>query len=1120
MDDAAGPGADALFSRFVCRVSGAPADTVDDLRATRTLAVLDQLRQAEERVHGAREDVSQRLFAAIGAAQEKPARNRLITLKRDLYNLKAASADKLDAALAGVDGATANAVRAYAADVERVHALAAELRQAYEQETAQLRGRFRELIQDPDFRKGLMVSSRSLYGNLERYSAAAASGELHGRDEKTERGLLRYYTRMAMKATPFATFCAIIPGTFVDERDGEPEGGTRFTSDPRAKRSFVRANKFLYGLFFDHLKTRPAVRRALQVEPNPTLRTEGGRLVFLTAIEGREVFQRMADNEVLQLIASRFAGRGTPTLGELIGALSSDPEIDATPEEAEAYLDKLIEIGFLRFHTGIREQDADWDLPFRALLDRIDDDHARQTSALLATLRERIEAYTDAGVEERERIIQQVHEQIEAALESMEIQGRLRKDMPFYEDATSAASAQVALTPGVRAAFSGFERWVRATARLAWPRAEQATMRHFYQDYYGADPAAANGVPLLKFYEDFYREHFKAHVEKESKLRGGGPRDAGDTYDVGNPFGLESIKELGEARQRLTEVIRKAWDAGRDAETVDIPAAEVEAALQGVETLSGVPRSMGAFALLAPAEREGDDPAFILHGASYTAGYGKYFSRFLYMLPDDVQEDVRRANGALTGEMLAEICGDAQFNANLHPPLLRWEISYPTGESGATGDQLPSSQIVVQPDPEDPQNLALVHAPTGRRVIPVDLGFLNPRMRPPLYQLLSRFTPPVMYAPPIPESADPPRPAPEKRALNADEVAVQPVDAVYAQGADTVRGPDGDTVRGPDGDTVRSPGDTVRGPDGDTVRSPGDTVRGPDADTVRGPDGDTVRSPGDTVRGPDAGTVRGPDADTVRSPGDTVRGPDGDTVARQPEQAAPQPVIQYRPRLTYGGSVVLTRRRWMVPGALFPQRRADESAADFFLRANRWRHEAGIPETAYLRVIPLSEPRPQKAGEPAAAEAPAAEAPAEIPGYEEAPVAEAEGAAEEHDEAHEAEAAAPAEGARAEGGEAAEAAQRLGVEDKKRRTQPSRDFFKPQFIDFGNPLLVGLLGKVASGLKNYQGVFEERYPDRPQLPRHGDASFATELVVQLYFPGGTASASAPAGELAESLPGD
>ena len=664
----------------------------------------------------------------------------------------------------------------------------------------------------------------------------------------------------------------------------------------------------------------------------------------------------------------------------------------------------------------------------------------------------------------------------------MDISWRLRKDMPFYEDATSAASAEVALTPGVRRAFHQFEQWVRATASLAWPRSEQATMRHFFEDYYGQNGGAEGGVPLLKFYEDFYREHFKAHVEKEGRLRGGAPRDPKDTYDVANPFGLESIKELTAARLRLTEVFRQAWADNADAEAIDISAQAVEEALQGVETLSGVPRSMGAFGLLVPAAGEGEDPTFVLHGASYTAGYGKYFSRFLYMLPDDVQEDVRKANAALTGELLAEICGDAQFNANLHPPLMRWEISYPTGESGATEDQLRSSEILVQADPEDPQNLALVHGPTGRRVIPVDLGFLNPRMRPPLYQLLSRFTPPVMYAPPIPDSPEPPR-TQEKEKVDAEGVTVQPapggdvVDAVYAQDGDTVK--DADTVKG----------------------DPADTVNREGADTVN-------RQPGDGDNPPP------PPVDTVQARGDA------------PGQEPPPPVINYRPRITFGGSLVLARRRWIVPGALFPQRRQDESAAEFFLRVNRWREENGIPETAYLRVMPLPEPRPQRAGEPAA---PPVEAPAEIPGYE-APAGEAEEQAvdeHEHDEAEAAPVAAEAEAkdgeakdGEAKEGDAPAGPPKLGLEDKKRKTQPSRDFYKPQFIDFANPLLVGLLGKVAQGLKNFSANIEERYPARERLARHDGASFATELVVQLYFPGGTASATADAAELAESLPGD
>lgn len=1034
--------AEWLGTRFVCRVSGAPADTIDALRAEATLDRLRRLHEVDAELAQRRERLSEILFAAIGAAgDDKPRRNKLITLKRELYNLRPGASAKVPDAVAGLAQAEADEVRAFAQLLDERVALEAGVREAYAQEAPGLRRSFRNLLDDADFRAGLMISSRSLHGSLERWgqAVAAAGAEMNGKDEKTERGLLRYYTRMAMKATPFSTFCAILPGEFVAD-DGEGGELIRFHGDPRKKNSYVRINKFIYGLLYDHLRTRQPVRHALQVELNPTLREENGRLVYLTAIEAREVFQRLANNEVLELITNSFQGLGKPTLGELIGILSSDPQIEATPEEAEAYLDKLIEIGFLRFHTGIREQDSDWDLPFRELLDGIDDDHARQSSELLARLREVVEAYTDADVAERARMIEEMHVLLKDAIEKMEMEQRLRRDMPFFEDATSSARAEVALTPAVRRTFATWAEWVRISSRVAWPRGEQASMRHFFDDFYGE----RTRIPLLVFYEDFYREHFKAHVEKEGKIRAGVKDDDLKGYDVANPFGLEFVTRLAESRDKLGELVRERWQADPAADEIALTANEVAEALENVENHSTVCRSMGSFACLAPGEQPGADPLLILGGGSYTTGFGKYFSRFLYMLPDEVQEQVRRENAAMTGELLAEICGDAQFNANLHPPLLRWEISYPTGESGNADQQIKSGDIAVERDPEDPNALRIVHGPTGHRVIPVDLGFLNPRMRPPLYQLISRFTPPAMFGPPIPES-------PERRRMSvkAEETKTEEGQAEVAA-------------------------DAQAGADASPEAKADDAQPAPPADTAAAP---AAAAPADA-----------PVADAAP--------------AEQPAPPPPPaPKIQMRPRVTYEGLLVIARKRWMVPSALFPQREAHESAADFFLRANRWRAEAGIPETVYVRINPLPEAPPQKPGETpadAAAEAEAQQAAAaaagEVPGYD-APVAEA---AEEPEAEAEADAAPAAEGEKAEG--------EAGGEKKPAvpRTAGSRDLHKPQFIDFGNPLLVGLLGKMAANLKSYHATVEERLPSREALPRHGNDAFASEIVVQLYYPGGTA----------------
>ncbi|HEX2204343.1 MAG TPA: hypothetical protein VHG91_13625, partial [Longimicrobium sp.] len=110
------------------------------------------------------------------------------------------------------------------------------------------------------------------------------------------------------------------------------------------------------------------------------------------------------------------------------------------------------------------------------------------------------------------------------------------------------------------------------------------------------------------------------------------------------------------------------------------------------------------------------------------------------------------------------------------------------------------------------------------------------------------------------------------------------------------------------------------------------------------------------------------------------------------------------------------------------------------------------------------------------------------------------GGPEAHDEAEEpaAEAAPAAEGEAGAEGEGA------AKKPQGPRTAASRDFHKPQFIDFASPLLVGLLGKMAANLRNYQVTIEERLPAREDLPTHGGDAYASELVVQLYFPQGLA----------------
>lgn len=910
-------------SEFVCRVSGLPVGYVEALRASRSAALADALCEAGCRLRGEREWISGLLYRVVGMVRDRKARATLLVLKRDLYNLRLSAPESLSVLRGVVSPGEWSRVAAFRDDLDRYREMRAGLALVYREETDAARERLREAVRDPDFQKGLLISSRSLHRALERY--LAGGGEPRTREEKTERGLLRYLTRMAMKATPFGTFCAVVPGSF---DSGEAPGGTGvLRGDPRTKRSFVRINKSICGILLDHLRGRPTVRRSLVVELNPTLRGDGGQLVFLSSVRNREVFQRLADNEVLAWITGMLRRNPTMTLGALVSALCADPELDATEGEAEAYLDRLLEIGFLRFRTGVREQDPDWDRPLRALLEGIEDDHAREASALLAVLRRRAEAYAGAGVPERAALGEEMEERVRTAFQRMEIRTRPHRGMPFYEDATAPAEL-VLPREGVERAGRDLLDFVRHVLRLAWPRPEQATMRHFFTLYYGPE---VRSVALLEFYEDFFREHFKAHLDRVSAARGGRRGTGDDGYEVSNPYGLDSVRRLHAARDRLTRLFQARWAADPAAEEVRITRAELEEVLAGVSEAPAAGHSVAVYCQFVPSARGGAAPMLVLHDAGCHAGYGKWFSRFLYMLPERIRERVRERNEELTESRLAEICGDAHFNANLHPPLLPWEISYPTGESGAAEEQLPGAELLVECDPEDPHALLLRHGPSGERVVPVDLGFLNPQMRPPLYQLLSRFAPPSVFKLTFPETPYAPVPgagAPERTGLPATERVV------------------------------------------------------------------------------------------------------------------------HRPRLVYGDTLVLARRRWTVPGSLFPRRTPDEAPCDYFLRVSHWRVEHGLPREGYVRVRPLPSPDAR----PAPGESPEETAP------------------------------------------------------EKPHTAGSRDLHKPQYVDFASPLLLNLLERTVAGLRRFQLVVEERLPSTEALPRQGDDGYAAELIVEIDFADGAPAA--------------
>lgn len=889
-----------FFPHFICRVAGVPVGGLEDLAAAESVASYRALRELEAQLGQLRGPLSEALFEAVGGLEDRGLRRDLLRLKRDVHNLRPPDRSVLE-----------RVPRSLVPDLERYDRLTGSLRQAearfeacFEAEIVRIRRRFQEAVADEDFRNGVLLASITLFDEIERYTRADAEHP-GAKARQVERSLLRYYTRTAVKTTPFSTFCAIIPGRL---RDDPCLGEPGFLGNPREKSSVLRLNKAMYPFLVQAVTTRPAVRLHLSVELNPALRRMDGRWLFLTGIGRREVFQHLAPNPVLGLLLDVLRERGPLPLAALAETLHED--VEASEDEITAYLDRLLDAGFLRFRLGIREQELDWDRCLCRLLEGVEDDLARRTVDFLREYRRLAGAYAKASLERRRVLLESVTALVDGYFKSVEeTRGWIPGTETLFEDAGGNAS----LVLNLGGLGDLLVEYVRLIRPFIWLLGEQTNMRHFFTEHYGSEP-----IPLLRFYEDYYREHLKVHLERQEQfweqLSGEGERDDEETLaQLDNPFRLELVEKLNAAREGLGQRIREIWRAAPSAEEIVLERRDLEELTAGLPDLEEPFRSVSLFVQVVP----GIVPGLVLD--EVLVGFGKYFSRFLYLLPGEVEKDLVASNRRLTRSELAEICGDASYNADLHPPLLPEEIAYPTAEGGSARDQISVSDLMVEPDPRCPFRMRLVNATTGREVIPVDLGFRNPQMRPPLFQMLSRMTPASAFVLDVPSRPE---------------------------------------------------------------------------------------EPENTGR---------------EAPGHVV----------------------HRPRVSYRGRLVLARRRWTLPQALFPGRDRQESEAGYFLRIQRWREELGLPEEVFVRIVDPGGERRVLMGPGQVLQG--KNPPGKIPGLR-------------------------------------------------------GHLAKAQYIDFRNPLLVDLFSRMTENLERFQVILEERLPGRDQLISSGEDRFVTEMILQLDFP--------------------
>lgn len=737
----------ALNPDFVCRVAGLAVDSLLPLRSKRLPDILGEIAANAVVLASTREEVSAELFARIGHLSATE-RGSAIALRRALYSGRRPKEALLVAARLLVNTTVFAAIDRQLTLQDAQDQLDESYATVFRQELSRTRQHLRILASDGDFRMAVGLSSEVLSETIDR-AITASLETVNAKSEQTERGVLRYLTRMALKPSPYARFCAVIGGVVVDgsdraERPFEIVGGLDMVSH-------IRLNRAIFPLLWKQLIQNPLIRASLAIAVNPSLRCIGDELVFMSESGGREAYRRLKQSDSLSMVLAIIAGPSLPTYGDLVHELmrASDAEDSGEARESmHSYVNRLLDVGLLSFVHGISPMDADWDRPLEILLSKIDDPHASATANALRQMRELVDSIGKSDHRIRKSKLERLRALVTSTVHELGGIALLPGGSVCYDDASADATAFMRMVD-VGHPFEQLGALHRILDPIGRQHDNQAELRAVFDQCYGTD---REEVPLLEFYEDSFRAHFKRHFALErnpAQLR----KQMGQGYNFPNPLNLPSISHRQNIRRALAGLIRSRLGSNMRVEEVSISLEEIQAIVPRSLPCSSEPASLSAFCqLIHSADTAKQKLLLICPDAKVLPGFGKYFSRFLHLLPYQVARRLRETNRRSAEEVLAEIADDADFNANLHPPLTDTEIEYPTrpGEVSA-GDRLSCADLLVRRGTEN-ESLWLVDRRSQRRIWPMDVGFLNPTMRPALYRLLSRFQPVSHNGLPIEES--------------------------------------------------------------------------------------------------------------------------------------------------------------------------------------------------------------------------------------------------------------------------------------------------------------------------------------------------------------------------------
>jgi hypothetical protein len=684
----------SIFPHILVRYAGMPLSVLHTAKIQNIAAYLQEIAQSAQQLQTQKEIVCELLYTAINQSADDKERRQLLQLKRDIFN------DKLPVKLPAI---VPKAVELYLQQLADRDKEAAQWREDFEEKHLTARQELQGYAKQEALRKGILLSSPVLYEQLDSFSLAD-SRQFKSRELRNEYSLIRYISRMAAKTSPFSTFTYTGLG-----QTGTPQA----VATKREVQSSIRLHNGLFSYIRLLMIHHPVLNEIITLRLNVTATIIQEELQFLVNYFNVEAFQRLpARNLPLWLYHQLQDREAIVTLGALTDQLCHQIA-DTDRSVIKAFLVKLVCNGLLEPGIGCAGIDPDWDRQLQQFLTpHADKPVVASLLTMLSGLLQTKTAYAIAGADERLLLLQETAAILEDLFSSLQEEAGLSDDMPvkegtfelfrfqarrflpqdiFYEDAYTAHTALLS-----EVGFIGFTKEINQLCTLLAPldalQEERANMRRFFLQHY----AETDVVGITHFYHDYYLYEKKRSADQQTKT---------------------AIKEIG-----LPDTLQ--WTLAQD--TVHITA-----------TMEVTPDSNSA-GTFVQFYQEGSHMKGVVN--ALLPGMGKVAGRFLHLFDPSITDDFRTWNKALYADhLLLELNDGSAFNANIHPPLLPYEVCMPGGNNSYPVDARVSLQDVVVKYDKDAEELFLLHTGQNKPVYAFDLSLESFYNRSHFYRLLAHF---------------------------------------------------------------------------------------------------------------------------------------------------------------------------------------------------------------------------------------------------------------------------------------------------------------------------------------------------------------------------------------------